>query len=502
MFKTKRKLIINILFGIIFVLVILSFYTTFSLDNDHKFESLVYDIDDSYIKNVSTNTSIELYSKYFDMNKCSIKVVDLNNEELVSGYVVNGSKTIVYNNNHNVIGEYINIIKGDFNSDGIIDNMDYYDMGKCLVNDCLLEEYLKFSSDVDDDGEFNINDIVLLDKTITKGYSEVFIEQDSILLQSNEVGRMVARVKPDYGVNLNVKWTSLDEEIATVDDAGRVTGHKEGETVIMATTLDGKYSASSNVKVDNTIQLSSYEGIAYIGGNDLVVNIKSVDYDEMTCSVSNESIADCEVNDKKLVLKARNVGKTEVTVSSPKYKEVKFKLETISVYLNVMPRYLCMTPGNVNFITVSGFNTGNMSFESSDKAIIESAYMEYYGTRNMLRINAGDKFGRATLKVKEDNGTTTINVVVDVTNIGVLDMGKTTKVGEEVSTTIVGGNFGELSCTVNDELLGTCRIEGDQLIVTPLSTGAIYVDIYNRFNYEDYHEECGKAMFVVIVQEG
>lgn len=502
MFDSKGKLIINILFGLVFILVILTFYSTFSLDNDYTFKSLVYDIKEPYIKNVSSNTTIELYSKYFDMNNCSIKVVDLNNEEIISGYVINGSKTVVYNNNHSVIGEYTNIIKGDFNGDGIIERQDFYDMGKCLVNDCDMDEYLKLSSDINDDGEFNINDIILLDKAITLGYSEISIENNDILLQTNEIGRMVARVKPSYGVNLNVKWTSLDEEIATIDDAGRITGHKEGETVIRATTLDGKYNYESKVVVDNTIQLSSYSGVSYIGGDDLEVSIKSVDYDDITCSVSSKSIADCEVRDKKLIINAKNIGKTEVVVSSFKYGEVSFNLETISVYLNVMPKYLCMTPGNTTFITVSGFNTGNMSFESSDKEIIKSAYMEYYGTRNMLRINAGEKFGRDTLTVKEDNGNTTNYVVVDITGIGISDIGKTAKVGEEVRTTITGGNFGNLSCKVNDESLGTCRIEGNELIVTPLEKGSIYVDIYNHFSYDGYYEECGKTMFLVLVQEG
>ena len=75
-------------------------YYLFIRDN-YNLKSLVYDIEEFYIKHVSSNTSIELYSKYFDMDKCSIKVFDLNNEEIVSGYVINGSITIVYNNNYN-----------------------------------------------------------------------------------------------------------------------------------------------------------------------------------------------------------------------------------------------------------------------------------------------------------------------------------------------------------------------------------------------------------------
>ncbi|MBQ8681804.1 MAG: Ig-like domain-containing protein [Bacilli bacterium] len=501
MLKNKKKLILNVCIGIFFLIGILTFYSTFSLENDYKFESLVYNIEDNYIEGISVNTSIELFVKYFDLENCSIEVVGLNNEKIVNGYVVNSSKTIVYDVNGNVIATYVNIVKGDYNNDGMVDNNDFYEMGKCLVSKCSMDEYLEKSVDIDDDGEFHINDLVLLDKAITGGYNDISLKEDSIILQSEEKGRLVAKVTPSYGINQNLKWVSLDESIVTVDDAGIVIGHKEGEAKVRVSTLDGKVSKEATIKVDNTIQLLSTSGVGYIGGKDVVVGIKSIDYDGITCSVSNESIVDCEIQDKKLVLKPKNVGSAVVTVTSPKYGKVTYSLETYSVYLNVMPKYLCLRPEGSNLITVSGFNSGELTFDFSDKDIIDNAYMVDYSGRRMLRIDAGMKQGRATLTVTEEHANTNNIVTVDVYNFTLADIGKVSKVGEEVSTTILGENLGELSCASRDNSKGTCRIEGNQLIVTPLVTGSVTVDVYNKLSYNGQLYDCGNTLFMVVAQE-
>lgn len=410
--KIKRRGIFNILTGLIVVFFVLTFYSTFSLDTSYVFESKFYDISNDYINGISPNTSIELYNKYFDMDNCYIKVVDLDNNDIISGYVVNGSKTILYNKNNDVIGEFVNIIKGDINRDGIVDSNDFYDMGKCLVDDCDMDEYLRLSLDIDLDGKFLINDLMLLDKAVTLGYSGITVEDDSILLQSGEKGRLVARVAPNYGVNFNVKWSSDNEEVATVDEAGVITGGIVGSTIVRASTLDGKFVDEVNVTIDNTPQLDSYEGIGYVGGNDVVVGIKAVSYDDLTCSVSNSNFVSCSIKDKKLVLRAINPGDVEVKVISAMYGEVVYKFESISVYLNVMPKYVCMTPNSSTAITVSSFDGGELSFDISDKEIVKNTYMDYYGTRKMLRIDAGVKCGRTNFKVIESNANTSNIITV------------------------------------------------------------------------------------------
>ena len=110
--KTKRRIVFNIVFGLVCVFVVLSFYGTFSLNTDYKFVSDVYSVKDGYIEGISVNTSVDLFKKYFDVSNCSIKVVDRDNNEITHGYVVNGSRTLVYGLNGDVISSYINIIKG------------------------------------------------------------------------------------------------------------------------------------------------------------------------------------------------------------------------------------------------------------------------------------------------------------------------------------------------------------------------------------------------------
>ena len=500
MWKTKSRIIANILVGFVFIVFVFSFYNTFSLDTEYKFESSVYEVGEEYIEGVSVNTSVELFYKYFDMDNCSIEVVDDDNKQ-VSGMVFNGSKTVLYNANGNAIKSYVNIIKGDYNRDGIIDTNDFYDMGKCLVNGCSLDEIDVLSVDIDGDGELHINDLMLLDKAVTSGYTGISISEESIVLQSGEQGRLVAKVEPGYGVNLNVKWSSDDDSIVSVDEAGRVTGHDEGETKVRATTFDGKYSVEAVIKVDNTIQLESYEGTGYLGGNEVKVGIKAIDYEGITCRLDNKEVASCEISDESLVLIPKMTGSSVVTVSSPQYGEVSYNFSVLSTYFNIKPIYVCAKPGSSTAITVSGFNTGELSFVADDNEIIKDAYMTPVENRRMLRIDFGIKQGRTTLNVTEGNGNKTRMVVVDVTDMDIPEYGKFAKVGEEVTFTVVSGNLGKLTCKSNDLSKATCRVDGDKVIVSTLATGSVTVDVYNTFSYEDYYRECGQKQVIVIIQE-
>lgn len=501
MFKGNRIFVYGIVFAVFFVTFI-TVYSTFSItDNDLKFESLVYDIGEDYIENISVNTNVELFLKYFDLKNGRIEVVGIEGEILEDGYVFNGSKTNLYNNSNELVKSYVNVIKGDFDNDGDVDYNDLGKIGECLVNNCSLDGYQVASLDIDDDGSVHMNDVLLLDKAITLGYNGISLDKESVVLQSNEQVRLVANVEPIYGVNRNVKWVSLDENVAIVDESGVVVGQNEGNTEIQAMTLDGKYVASSLIKVDNTIQLESYEGVGYVGGDDLRIKIKLIDYNGVSCSVNNGDIAECNIDGEYLVIKTLGQGNSDVIITTEKYGEAIYKLTTYSVYLNVMPKYLCVTPSNVSYITVSSFHSGELSFFSSDKEIVSNAYMDLFNGRRMLRIEYGNKQGRAILTVKESHGNTTNDVVIDVSRVGVSDIGKFTKVGEEVYTNILGNHLGNLNCVSENENIATCRIEENKLIVTPLAVGEVNVRVYNRFIYNDSLYNCGEALFLVVIQE-
>ena len=61
---------------------------------------------------------------------------------------------------------------------------------------------------------------------------------------------LIATVSPESAKNKNVKWTSDNEKVATVDNTGKVTAIANGTAVITVTTEDGKKTATCKVVVD------------------------------------------------------------------------------------------------------------------------------------------------------------------------------------------------------------------------------------------------------------
>ena len=69
---------------------------------------------------------------------------------------------------------------------------------------------------------------------------------DSLLV--DETDTLIATVNP---TNKAVNWTSSANNIATVDNNGKVTGVSEGTATILVTTEDGSKNASCNITVTN-----------------------------------------------------------------------------------------------------------------------------------------------------------------------------------------------------------------------------------------------------------
>lgn len=64
-------------------------------------------------------------------------------------------------------------------------------------------------------------------------------EGDATTVDVGATLQLYATVKPDYADNPAVKWTSTDEDVLTVSDAGLVTAVAEGTAKAVATAQDG-----------------------------------------------------------------------------------------------------------------------------------------------------------------------------------------------------------------------------------------------------------------------
>lgn len=77
----------------------------------------------------------------------------------------------------------------------------------------------------------------------------VTVTPATLELEAGNTSTLTAAVTPDNASNKKVTWSSKDPAIASVSDAGVVTGESAGTTKIIATTVDGGKTAECTVTV-------------------------------------------------------------------------------------------------------------------------------------------------------------------------------------------------------------------------------------------------------------
>ena len=65
-----------------------------------------------------------------------------------------------------------------------------------------------------------------------------------MLTKKDETAQLSAEVIPSYADNTRVTWKSSDENVATVDEKGKVTAVGNGTATITATSVSGNYTAT------------------------------------------------------------------------------------------------------------------------------------------------------------------------------------------------------------------------------------------------------------------
>ena len=75
------------------------------------------------------------------------------------------------------------------------------------------------------------------------------LDKQDVTLKVGETTTLTATITPDNATNKNVTWSSGNEDIATVDNGGKVTAQGIGETMITVTTEDGQKTAECVVTV-------------------------------------------------------------------------------------------------------------------------------------------------------------------------------------------------------------------------------------------------------------
>ncbi|MBW9149412.1 5'-nucleotidase C-terminal domain-containing protein [Clostridium sp. CM028] len=132
-----------------------------------------------------------------------------------------------------------------------------------------------------------------------------------------------ATLLPGNATNKKVSWKSSDTLVASVDDNGKVTGHKIGLAKISATTDDGNYKDECTVAVVskpvNKVRINKKDIIIKVGKNEkltALVGPGNSDIKDVIWKCDSSIIKIIEKNGKSISVIGISTGKAKVTVTS------------------------------------------------------------------------------------------------------------------------------------------------------------------------------------------
>ncbi|WP_422657762.1 alpha-N-acetylglucosaminidase TIM-barrel domain-containing protein [Paenibacillus sp. EC2-1] len=150
--------------------------------------------------------------------------------------------------------------------------------------------------------------------------------QLTLNLDTNKSAKLIASVVPIHASNKALVWKTSNESIATVDNDGTVTAKGKGTATITATTVDGGFKATMEIKVVETgpfatgVQLDKIT-ITIIEGetSELTATVLPLDAwnRKVTWSSSDEAIAKVQASvEGKAVITGLKAGSVKITATS------------------------------------------------------------------------------------------------------------------------------------------------------------------------------------------
>ena len=104
---------------------------------------------------------------------------------------------------------------------------------------------VSFSNENGESGKVNVPAF----KTKPINVTGVTLDKSTLSLEEGDTGNLVATVAPSTATDKTVTYSSSDEEVATVTNAGKVTAVKAGNADITVTTKDGSKTAKCELTV-------------------------------------------------------------------------------------------------------------------------------------------------------------------------------------------------------------------------------------------------------------
>lgn len=250
--------------------------------------------------------------------------------------------------------------------------------------------------------------------TVVEHVSTFTLSDSTLEMRKDESKTIDPIILPSNATDKSVKWHSDNENVATVDQQGKVVAISSGSANIIAVTNDGQLQASCSVKVFKEIEEISIvaENLTVKNGDELQLKVNALPQDnDETISFESSDISVLSV-DKNAKVRAVGVGTADIIVtSSISKKSAKITITVLQSVLSVSfneEQYQFYTGNKVALsytIEPSTASNKKVSFKSSNEAVVK---VDEVGNLNCV------SKGESIITVITEDGGKTAQCVVKV----------------------------------------------------------------------------------------
>lgn len=156
---------------------------------------------------------------------------------------------------------------------------------------------------VDVQGKWLGNPVIVKGAEEGSAVTGITLDKSTLALAPGKTATLAATVAPQTAANKEVRWTSSNTGVATVDATGKVTATANGTAVITVSTVDGGYTAQCTVTVsEDTPEVVAVENVK-LDRSSLTLDVGETE--QLTATVTPENAANKSVrwrsNDENVV---------------------------------------------------------------------------------------------------------------------------------------------------------------------------------------------------------
>ena len=319
--------------------------------------------------------------------------------------------------------------------------------------------------------------------------SSLSLNTESIDLVKDATYQLICSISPEYATNKVLVWTSLNNEIASVNESGLVTAISTGVAVITATTTDGtNLSASCTVNVTNPVIALTLDRISaeLMVGQQMTLQAtctpSNADNINVSWSSNNEDIA--SVNNGVVI--AKGLGDAIITARSVNGIEATCKITVVPTPVTS----LSLNTTSVDLIKDATYQlVCNITPEdATNKGLVWTSLNSGIASVNESGLVTAMSTGTTTIIVSsasnsEITASCTVNVTTPVTSIKLEHEALELLVDDEVqliancmpsdadnANVVWSTTNGEIAIVSQDGYI-TAKNEGDALITVTTTDG-------------------------------